>query len=96
MAKGTLLASAKTTKKGGASITAKKAAIVGSTPATAATPAVSSHKKAKKSDPSSDGADVVSYDKEGNLSRKLRPNDPKYTRHYKEVLRESLEGMDLC
>ena len=96
MAKGTLLASAKTTKRGGPAATAKKAAITSTRPAAAAAPAVLASKKAKKAELSSDGVDAASLDGAGPERRKLRTNDPKYSRHYKLVMKESLEGMDLC
>ncbi|CAD6572514.1 MAG: hypothetical protein CYPHOPRED_004867 [Cyphobasidiales sp. Tagirdzhanova-0007] len=95
MAKGTLLASAKTTKRGGPAATAKKAAITSTRPAAAAAPAVLASKKAKKAELSSDGVDAASLDGAGPERRKLRTNDPKYSRHYKLVMKESLEGMDL-
>lgn len=109
MAKGTLAASAKTTKKGSGSLAASKngkSAIVSdaaSTTAnkrakTSASPAAASVKgkgKALSKQPSSDDPVLVELDRNGNERRSLRRQDPKYGKHLKAVLKESLEGMPL-
>lgn len=95
MAKGTLLANAKTTKKSGsiASLKSGKSAIISEPAAAPATKKVKTSSKTSAAQPSSD--DVVQVDKDGNERRKLRVNDAKYNKHHRMIVKESLEGMEL-
>ena len=109
MAKGTLQSAAKTTKKGSgssASLKAGKSAIIGD--AAASAPA-SASKRSKKSTvtsasasseslaapavPSSDDIVLVG---DGKEKRKLNVKDPRYMKHYKMIVKESLEGGEMC
>ena len=107
MAKGTLQSAAKTTKKGSgssASLKAGKSAIIGD----AASAPASASKRSKKSTTTSASASseslaapaVPSSDDivlvvDGKEKRKLNVKDPRYMRHYKMIVKESLEGGEM-
>jgi len=99
MAKITQAASSfKSTKKaGGATTAAKKAAasLGGSTANSKAAAAASTNSKRAKKEvaPSSDGPEITVID--GVERRKLKVKNPKYTKHYNDIVADSLEGMDL-
>ena len=109
MAKGTLQAAARTTKKSTTSLKGGKSAIIGGgagasdKPAAAAT---SSNKKSKKSTaassaasldaaPAAPASDDVVLVVNGVEKRKLNVKDQRYMKHYKAIVKESLEGGEM-